>query len=329
MFATFLLFAPLLAFGFPTSLTATLSTKLIYQSPTGLFLENIAVRPCSNLLLTSLLSPSLLTLDPTATVPTLDTVFSFPNSTGLTGIVEYRPDVYAVVAAQLNITTARDAPGSASVWSVDMTDSARPRVKKITSLPTLTDGIFNGVTTVAGRPDVVLVAESVSGSVWEINTLTGASRIAIQDESMAPGTTEAPIVLGINGVRTYGDALYFTNTLRRTFSRVPLDVRGAHVRPAGAVQLLVRSEAGGIPDDFAIDAKGFAWVAWIQPSRLSLLRPAPVTGVWEETDLGWNTTTTFGAPSSVAFGRGNSVQQKTAYITTQAGQIVALDTKGV
>ncbi|KAJ7284103.1 hypothetical protein C8J57DRAFT_1054416 [Mycena rebaudengoi] len=313
MFATFLLFAPLLAFGFPTSLIANPSAKLIYQSPAGLFLENIAVRPCSNLLVTSLLSPSLFTLDPTATVSTLDTVFAFPNSTGLTGI--------------LNIATARDVPGTASLWSVDMTYSAGPRVKKITSLPTLNDGIFNGVTKVAGRPDIVFVAESASGSVWEINTLTGASRIVIQDESMAPGATEGPFVLGINGVRSYDDALYFTNTLRRTFSRVPLDVRGAHVTPAGAAQLLAHIEAGGSPDDFAIDAKGFVWATRVRPSGLSLLRPVSGTGAWKETDLGWNTT--FGGPSSVAFGRGNLVQQKTAYITTQAGQIVAIDTEGV
>ncbi|KAJ7204293.1 hypothetical protein C8J57DRAFT_1735083 [Mycena rebaudengoi] len=322
MFKTVLLFAPLLACA-----TTTPSTKLIYQSPTGLFLENIVVRPCSNFLVTSVLSPTLFTLDPTATIPTLDPVFTFPNVTGLTGIVEYRPDVYAVVAAQLNVTTARDIPGTASIWSVDLTSAARPLAKKIALLPTLKDGIFNGLTKVAGRPDIVLVAESASGSVWEINTLTGASRIAIQDESMMPGGTEGPVVLGINGVRGYGDALYFTNTLRSTFSRVPLDVRGAHVRAVGAVQLLVPGFAAGFPDDFTIDAKGFAWVARISPSGLSVLRPVPGTGAWKETGLGWNTT--FGGPSSVAFGRGNSVQQRTAYVVTETGQIVAVDAESV
>jgi sugar lactone lactonase YvrE len=144
---------------------------------------------------------------------------------------------------------------------------------------------------------------------------------------MMPGGTEGPVVLGINGVRGYGDALYFTNTLRSTFSRVPLDVRGAHVRAVGAVQLLVPGFAAGVPDDFTIDAKGFAWVARVFPSGLSVLRPVPGTGPWKETDLGWNTT--FGGPSSVAFGRGNSVQQRTAYVVTETGQVLAVDTRGV
>ncbi|KAJ7286257.1 hypothetical protein C8J57DRAFT_1216474 [Mycena rebaudengoi] len=321
MFKTVLLFAPLLACA-----TATPSTKVICQSPTGLFLENIAIRPCSNLLVTSLLSPSLFTLDPTATVPTLDTVFTFPNSTGLSGIVEYRPDVYAVVAAQLNVTTVRDIPGTTSIWSVDLTSAARPLAKKIALLPTLNDSIFNGLTKVAGRPDIVLVAESASGSVWEINTLTGASRIAIQDESMMPGGTEGPVVLGINGVRGYGDALYFSNTLRSTLSRVPLDVHGAHVKAAGAVQLLAHVESQAI-DDFALDPKGCAWVARAEPKGLVLLCPVPGTEAWKETDLDWDTT--FGPPTSVAFGRGNSAQQKTAYINTQTGQIVAVDAESV
>ncbi|KAJ7204292.1 hypothetical protein C8J57DRAFT_383729 [Mycena rebaudengoi] len=321
MFKTVLLFAPLLACA-----TATPSTKLIYRSPTGLFLENIAVRPCSNFLLTSVLSPTLFTLDPTATIPTLDPVFTFPNVTGLTGIVEYRPDVYAVVAAQINFTAAQDIPGTVSVWSVDLTSSAHPLVKKLASLPTLNEGTFNGLTKIAGRSDIVLVAESVGGSLWEVNTFTGASRIAIQDESMTPGSTEGLFINGINGVHTRGDALYFSNTLRSTLSRVPLDVHGAHVKAAGAVQLLAHVESQAI-DDFALDAKGCAWVARAEPKGLVLLCPVPGTEAWKETDLGWDTT--FGPPTSVAFGRGNSVQQKTAYVNTQTGQIVAVDAESV
>ncbi|KAJ7462546.1 hypothetical protein FB451DRAFT_1266958 [Mycena latifolia] len=79
---------------------ATFPTQLVFQSATGQLLENLAVRPSSKLLITSTQSPTLYTLDPTAANATLDEVYTFPNANGLTGIAEYRPDVYAVVASE-------------------------------------------------------------------------------------------------------------------------------------------------------------------------------------------------------------------------------------
>ncbi|KAJ7286264.1 hypothetical protein C8J57DRAFT_1051377 [Mycena rebaudengoi] len=324
---TLLFFVPLLAFGCPTPPRAGLSTEVIFNSSAGLFLENIAVRPCSSLLLTSVASPTLFTLNPKAAVPTLDPVFTFPNSTGLTGIVEFRPDVYAVVASQLNLTTVRALPDTVTIWSVDLTSGAAPVVKKITSLPPLNDSLINGLSSIPGRPDLILASESVGGSVVEINTLTGASRIAIQDESMTPGNAETPFILGINGLKVRDGVLFFTNTLRSTFSRVPLDLRGASVKAAGAIQLLARLEAG-FPDDFAFDGEGRAWVASILPDGLNLLRPMPRMVALEQTNLARNASD-IKSPTSLAFGRGNSVEQKTAYVLTQTGQVVRVDTRGI
>jgi hypothetical protein len=84
--------------------------------PIGLFLENIAVRPSSaKLLLTSILSPTFHTLDPTAANATLDEVYTFPNPTALAGIAEYRPEVYAVVASELNNSTILAATASVAI----------------------------------------------------------------------------------------------------------------------------------------------------------------------------------------------------------------------
>ncbi|KAF8154999.1 hypothetical protein K438DRAFT_1777884 [Mycena galopus ATCC 62051] len=100
---------------------ATFPTQLVFQSPTPVILENIVVRPSSKLLITSIQSSTLFTLDPDAANATLDEVCTFPNSTGLTGIVEYKPDVYAVVTSIFNVTAAAAIRGSAVIWSVDLT----------------------------------------------------------------------------------------------------------------------------------------------------------------------------------------------------------------
>ncbi|KAJ7286280.1 hypothetical protein C8J57DRAFT_1287232 [Mycena rebaudengoi] len=323
MFPLQVLFSfPLLVFGLPASSEALPPAKVIFQSPTGQFFENIAVRPSSNLLLTSIASPTLFTLDPTATGPTLDSVFTFPNSTGLGGIVEYRPDVYAVITAKVNVSTARALPGSVAIWSVDLS-SMGPVATKIATMPPLNDSVLNGLTKLPGRSDLLLASESVAGSVWEINIHTGASRIAIQDASMTPGAAQGPIILGINGLHVHDNSLFFANSARGTFSRVPL-LHGAHVQAAGAVQTVAQIDPVGGPDDFAIDCKGRAWVA-VHPAALQLIDLVPGGG---QTNVAGNASV-FKDPTSVAFGRGDSIQKRTAYVTTGAGQVVAVDTKGV
>jgi hypothetical protein len=110
--------------------TATFPTQLVFQSPTGQFLENIAVRPSSKLLITSVLSPTLYTLDPTAANATLDEVHTFPNGNGLTGIVESRPDVYAIVASEFDAAVTMAIPGSVVIWSLDLTSGGPPAPRR-------------------------------------------------------------------------------------------------------------------------------------------------------------------------------------------------------
>ncbi|KAJ7440149.1 hypothetical protein FB451DRAFT_140811 [Mycena latifolia] len=143
---------------FPTSFPI----QLTYQSPNYLF-ENIAVRSTSELLLTSVMSPDLHTLNPTTVNGTLDIIHTFANSTALTGITEYQPGIFAVVASALNTTSRRAALGSVAIWSVDF-NSAVPAVNKICSLPGLIGG--NGISSLPGQPDTLLAADSDSGAVW-------------------------------------------------------------------------------------------------------------------------------------------------------------------
>ncbi|KAJ7262952.1 hypothetical protein C8J57DRAFT_1334320 [Mycena rebaudengoi] len=294
---------------------ATFPTQLVFQSPTGQFLENIAVRPSSKLLITSVLSPTLYTLDPAAENATLDELYTFSNANGLTGIAEYQPDVYAIVASELNLTSTMAAPGSVVIWSLDLTSGGAPAPRRVARIPQ--SRLTNGLSTVPGHPDLVLAADSILGAAYEVNVRTGAVRVLIQDAAMVPGAPGGPPpALGINGLHVRAGLLYFTNSQLGTFSRVPL--RG------GAVEVL----GAGAYDDFTLDSEGRAWVA-TGPGALTLFTRLK-NGTWEQEIAVGDTagSTMLDGPTSAAFGRDGARETKILYVATTTGQIVAVDTSG-
>ncbi|KAJ6543983.1 hypothetical protein B0H19DRAFT_956838 [Mycena capillaripes] len=316
----FTIILPVLA----ASALATVPTRLVYQSPTGLWFENIAVRPSSEFLLTSISSPTLLTLDPHSKNITLDDVYTFPNATGLTGIAECDPDIYAVVAAQIIVGMARAIPGSIVIWRVDHTHKP-PRATRIAPIPQ--SDFINGLAQVPGQPGIVLAADAILGAVYEISMHTGEVRIAIQDELMAPTPGARG---GINGLHVCDETLYFTNTALAIFARIPFEVCDGSVRATGPVEILVNLPSDGQPkiDDFALDRGGRAW-ATVHPGELLLLSPQ-LNGTWrQQTVAGDPNGTIFDQPTSAAFGRRSPVDEETLYVTTATGQIVALNSEAL
>ncbi|KAK7045092.1 hypothetical protein R3P38DRAFT_2882552 [Favolaschia claudopus] len=307
-----------------SALAATFPAKVIYQSPTGLFLENIAVRPSSQLLLTSVLTPTLYTFDPSAENGTLDEVYTFPNATALTGIVEYKPDVYALVASTLDLNTISATPGSVAIYSVDFTGSGAPAVRQAARIPEST--MTNGLSTLPGHPDVVLAADSDAGLIWEVNVRTGNVSVKFQDDALSPGAP--PPALGANGVHVNKNFLYFTNSQKGTVSRVSLS--------GGPVELLGTAvQAGGTPDkgydDFTFDEQGRPLVA-MSAGAVQLFEQAR-NGTWVQTTIagsvqGGDSDGLVGA-TSVAFGREEGKCSKILYVTGSAGQIAAVDTTGL
>ncbi|KAJ7900431.1 hypothetical protein B0H13DRAFT_2234172 [Mycena leptocephala] len=296
-------------------------SQVIFQTPDSFFFENIAVRVSSELLLTSAVSPTLFSLDPTTVDSSLNPVHTFPNANALTGIIEYRPNMFAVIASIINVTTRQWTPGSIVVWSVDFTATT----PKVHALGALTDAkAANGITALPGQPDTLLISDSIAGAVWQINAHTERSRLAIQDPSMLPGAT----ALGINGLHVRDTYLYFTNSQQQLFGRVPLAVKGGNVTAARAVEKLGTVEDGG-PDDFAFDIHGRAWVT-VHPGALALFSPpASGRGHWTQVTAVGNADGTDSGlvqPTGAAFGCGSPYQETILYVTTDVGQVVAVDT---
>ncbi|KAJ6472895.1 hypothetical protein C8R47DRAFT_1053963, partial [Mycena vitilis] len=307
--------------------STALPSRVLVQSP--VLLENIAVRATSELLLTSFSSPTLFTFDPKTRNGTLNPAHTFPNATAITGIAEYRPGVFALAASITNTTTFRMS--AVVIWSVDF-NSRSPAVRKLCALPG-TEGA-NAITALPGHPDTVLLADSVAGGVWQINTRTGSAHLAILDPSMKPGAP-AP-ALGINGLHIRDAApttLYFSNSQLGTLGRANLRVEGGNVTAAGAAETLANVQSPNTvqnPDDFALDRQGRVWMT-VHPGAVTLLSPPVTSG------QNWTQLTAVGdsegsdaaliQPTSAAFGRGSAREEHTLYVVTGAGQIVAVNTK--
>ncbi|KAJ7780078.1 hypothetical protein DFH07DRAFT_730119 [Mycena maculata] len=295
-----------------------------------MFLENIAVRPNSKLLLTSVLSPTLYTLDPTAANATLSKVYTFPNCSGLAGISEYQPDVYVIIVSTNNLTTDSALPGTVSVWRLNLT-STSPIVKCVVFVPNST--LLNRLSTVPGLPHTVLAADSHLGAAYEIamSTRGVAPHVAIQDAAMAP-----PPAIRINGLHVHNGQLYFTNSQQGPFAWVPLCIQDGLVTQAGAVQILGSIEPAGAAvghefDNFPFDRGGRAWIA-AHPGALTLFYPLP-KGTWVQQNAagdpeGGTVTGVFNGPTSAAFGRGSIGEEEMLYVTTEGGQVVHVDTSG-
>jgi hypothetical protein len=290
----------------------------IFTFPMNRFIENIAVRPNSKLLVTSMSVPDLFSIDPTVATPNASIVYTFANSSGLMGITEVTSDVFALVSGTWDLANTRAELGSLQVWTIDFNKRPSPAVKLITTIANST--IFNGLVRHPTNPRLLLAADSAIGAVYRVDLTTGAYGIAFSSPLLAPVENPLGTNLGINGLTAYGSYVYFTNSGQRFFGRVAVDSNGNQV---GAIEVLSNSTAAGanvVYDDIALDIKnGKVQSAWIasHPSEAVQVKLDGSQRVVNDTEKLLN-------PTSAAFGRGSARQEKTLYVTN-GGEFVGSD----
>ncbi|KAL8636981.1 MAG: hypothetical protein Q9228_005692, partial [Teloschistes exilis] len=152
--------------------TALYPTKLLYQFPNGTWLENLAVRPAGTILTTVLTAPDLYLIHPDAKNPSPKLVHHFSSHKSLVGITETTPDTFFVIAANYSGETRSAVPGSSAIYRVFFPNpyTTDPIVSLAANLPP--DTILpNGLT--ALNPSTLLVADSRTGTILSVNTVTG------------------------------------------------------------------------------------------------------------------------------------------------------------
>lgn len=310
--------------------------KVIFQFSKEVAIENIAVRANGNLLLSSLFpNASLyeLTLHPKPTVKRLTTI---PGASSVFGIAEIDPDVFVFATGIFDEARGGPVEGASSAFRATFKNrpAGQPLIEKITDFPT--DGYLNGVTAVpraGGGTKLILLADSVRGTVVVLDPKTKAKGVVLKDAATMSPPAGAPFPIGINGVQfdTATSTLYYSNTFASLLAKVKIVILPALsagkppiIRPASAFTVVARNV---VSDDFALAPPGngranralltantgnVVWDVNLDTGRVGVLLGRP------------NAADVAGA-TAAQFGRVNGAETNELFVTTAGGQLAPVN----
>ncbi|KAI9149488.1 hypothetical protein HJFPF1_11541 [Paramyrothecium foliicola] len=224
-------------------------------------LENLALRQNGDIVVTSSGSGTLHVVDSSGS--RVAAIADIPGASALLGIATLEKDVFYVAGANLTGLTPI-AVGTNAVWKVDLrglkvrkdnTLSKPAKVSLVTEIPSA--GLLNGMTRLSPKDNSrLLLSDSALGQILLLNVNTKEYETILDDETTA-GRPER--LVAVNGLRTYGQDLFYVNLVRNLFAKVPISTSTGH--PTGPSQIIVN---GTVPfaDDFALSSDGKrAWIA--------------------------------------------------------------------
>lgn len=294
-----------LPLAFPASSTLAQSTIQLFNFSSYVDIENSALRPDGHLLLTTFDQGHLYTLNTSGRTHQAQLVAALPGATALCGITAIDHDEFAIVGGIRGSYSYMNE----TLYAVDFTHNAiDPIIRTVARVPNAV--MLNGMASLPTQPHIVLIADSRLGCLFRIDTKTGISKIAFKDDTLA-APTNASIPIGINGLKIARGYVYFTNTARGTFSRIPVSADGLEFGNVELIATLDMGVSGDDWDDFALDANGVAYIA--QPDNsIAMIRPdgqqSIVAGGGETNDII--------GPTSVQIGTGGKL-----YVTTRGGTV--------
>ncbi|GAE00226.1 hypothetical protein PVAR5_8965 [Paecilomyces variotii No. 5] len=282
---------------FPTSATT------LHTFPNHTWAENIAVRANGQILVTTLQNGAKLwQIDPFhERDPVI--VHQWSNKSALTGITELEPDVFGVIVSDLALSPL--TLGSYEIWRVELHND-HPRISFVSSIPEAK--LLNGMGAFDRARGTVLVADSLLNALWSVNTRTGSYKQVIHDPVPISGPNST-LNLGINGVRVFGDSIYFDNMSEEIFLKVPRYAAEGYPASVDVVANLTVAA-----DDFTFDIEGNAYIAG--SNKITKVSPSGAQCVYSAADAIQGST-------SAAWGR-TSVDATTLYVTTDVGKLVAI-----
>ncbi|KAH7118135.1 hypothetical protein B0J13DRAFT_570559 [Dactylonectria estremocensis] len=259
-------------------------------------LENIAVRRNGDVLVTSVSSSTIFQVSTKNSYPPV-AVAQIPSRNATLGIVELEQDIFYVAAADIS-----GSGGSENeIWKLDMRSLRLTEFGKVKHPATLTlsakvpnAGLLNGMTRLAGIDNThILVADSNGGNVIRVNVRTG--KVAVVQQHPTMSTIVGELGVGINGIHTFGNNLYYTNLDQKLFARVPISVSDGTA--TGDVDVISNGTLLNA-DDFALSRDGTT--AWITENGGNALIEVDILS--KTTRVAVNSTL-LTSISSVAFGR--------------------------
>lgn len=225
--------------------SVAVNVSVLHQFTPGTWVENIAARRSNGHVFVVLFDrPEVYEIDPIVSPVSARLVATFPNATGIQGIVETAEDgVFAMMPF---------AGSDYSLWTVDA--DANTAAEVIAHIPDA--GTLNGLTKL-GDNGLLLASDTKMGRIVRLDLRTRSSSIALADDTMIG----LPVLgVGINGLRysPTTSTLTYTNFYKGIVCRVPVFLSSSIFNPLGPIQIL----ASGLVflDDLAVDEDGTAYV---------------------------------------------------------------------
>jgi len=283
-------------------MATTKPTRVVFQFPNvGSWLENIAIRPSGNILITRLDVPELWEVDPKTGSGFSIATFPAPL-TSLSGVTEVTPDVFAVGTGVYKLGEGT-VPGTYEVHLLDLNESS-PKPKLVTKINEC--GLLNGMTT--WDANNVLCADSEYGSLYKVDVATG-TYTKVLDDDLLKSPEGSPMQIGINGIKIKDGYLYYTNSMRQTFFRAPIGdgaVVSGHIEPV---------VSGIVLDDFALAEDGTAYLTTHFGNSVVKIAPGSKEVAVVAGNIG---TLEMPGTTACALGRGKDDKQ-TLYVVTAGG----------
>ncbi|KAF6788471.1 hypothetical protein CSOJ01_15000 [Colletotrichum sojae] len=296
--------------------SSALTARPVAQVP-GTWFENLAIRLNGNILLTTCYSPSAGLRELSAPGLNSSQLRSHPAPQSvncLLGITETTPDVFVLAASNVSFSTGGER-GAAALFAINFNHGLDPQPALVASLPDAV--LLNGAASVPENLHVVLVADSILGQAWRVDTRTGDVGVGVRVPEMGADQNDGPAT-GINGLKIRGGYLWWTNSATTTLYKIRLTPEGRAACGAEVERVAVLSAS--VADDFVF-GPGDGNVAWVATNRDGRVFSVGPDGNGEPVV---DDALVAGA-SALEFGR-TERDAKTLYVTTVAGNVVAVDT---
>ncbi|KAE8373857.1 hypothetical protein BDV26DRAFT_300729 [Aspergillus bertholletiae] len=236
-------------------LLVALETTQLFRFSTSVNIENSALRSDGSLLLTTFDQGRLYTLDPSVPDPHAELVVALPGATALCGIVAIDTDKFAVIGGiRGNYSYTEE-----TIYTVDFgVNPITPTIEVASRIPHAI--MLNGMAALPAHPHVVLAGDARLGAVFHVDTDTGTAEIAFTDPLLtAVANVSTPI--GVNGLKIAGGYMYFTNTAREIFARIPIDTFGHKIGEVEVIAVLDNADSYNWDDFVVLEDVGVAYLA--------------------------------------------------------------------
>lgn len=272
--------ALMLAFGFANSASSACDSKLcpghanVAKAPVGTFLENIALARDGAFYITDYTGKRILRFTERMGLETFSVVDAFPL-----GITIDADDAIYFTAQEKSLFGGGGTMKNANlVYKI-------PKGGKAELVLRASDANFlNGMTVLA--PGRILIADSLGGVIWELNTSTSQMLKFLEDPLLDTNNPASPTPAA-NGVKIHGGYVVVSNTVRSTFVRSKLDGEN---RPGRPEVFLENARA----DDFAFSPRGTLYFATHRDKVLRVVAgkieefAGGETGILGNTALAWD-----------------------------------------